>query len=119
MKKIMGMILFLSLALTAGCSSTPHWEIVMKTDYTYQQQLPLTIEINENSQPVEGLQVKATLEMEKMDHGEVDVTFEDQGNGQYIGQAALPMGGDWVAYIELTDGKQAMEQTQNLSFKEE
>jgi len=119
MKKWMGMLLFFSLVLIAGCGSTPHWEITMDTDYTYQGQLPLTIEINDNNQPIEGLQVKATLEMEKMDHGEVDITFDDQGNGQYVGQAALPMGGDWVAYIQLTNGKQTMEQTQTLFIKEE
>ncbi|HJV47330.1 MAG TPA: FixH family protein [Bacillota bacterium] len=97
----------LCIALVAGCSSSNNWDVKTEVPSLIKsgQSIPIKVIVKEHDQPVQGLDVKVFLEMKRMDHGNEQITLKDQGNGEYVGNATLPMGGDWVANIELkSDG---------------
>lgn len=98
--------------ILSGCSS-PNWEASIQPPAAFQsdQPLPLIVEINENGKPVTGLKVHAELEMTKMDHGTTEVDFKETDKGKYEGTVRLPMGGEWNAYLEMTNGNNTTEQT--------
>ncbi|GAX91395.1 FixH family protein [Effusibacillus lacus] len=118
MKKIAGFVLLAGILLT-GCGSDNDWvaNVQAPAQYIGEQELPITIEIKEQGQPVTGLQVKAQFEMKKMDHGKVEAMFTDGGNGTYTGKVKLPMGGEWLVNVNMSNGKRTEEQT--LQFKTE
>lgn len=104
MKKILLLMVVVLLAVT-GCSSKSQYVTTLQTPKSMKmgQEIPLTLQVQQNQQPATGLTISAQLEMKKMDHGTVEVTFREQGNGEYVAQAKLPMGGDWVAITTIND----------------
>lgn len=57
------------------------------------------------------------LKMKVMDHVQIEVLLHDNGNGIYQENFQLPMHGDWIADVNITNGKQKMEKA--ISFKAE
>jgi nitrogen fixation protein FixH len=112
---LMGIV---GLILT-GCSSSGHWQTAIKEKVNFKEgeKIPLVLEIKDHGKPVAGLVVKAILEMKTMDHGQIEVVLHDHGNGIYKENVQLPMDGDWIADVNITNGKQKMESA--LSFKAE
>lgn len=106
------------LVLT-GCSSTGTWQAAIKEKVNFSEgkKIPLVLEIKDHGKPIAGLAVKAILEMKTMDHGQIEVVLHDNGNGIYKENVQLPMDGDWIADVNITNGKQKMESA--LSFKVE
>ncbi len=100
-----------ALLLLAGCGGGTDWSATLQAppQFALGQELPLVLTVKADGKPVTGLVVKAQLEMKKMDHGTVEVVFAEKGEGVYEAKAKLPMGGDWVAVTEISDGKQTKE----------
>ncbi len=101
MKKLIAGILLLMLVL-AGCGSGSDFEVSLKEAPKYKagESFPVVIEILQNGKPASGLEFTAYLEMAKMDHGTLELNFEDKGNGIYESSVELPMAGEWIANIE-------------------
>lgn len=98
----------LFLLILAGCSSGSNYNVSVETAPKYKGDTPypFVIEVAEKGKPVEGLNITSTLEMAKMDHGSIEASFQDKGNGLFESSIALPMSGEWIANIVITkDGK--------------
>lgn len=105
MKRLIAGIMLLMLLIT-GCSSGSYYEFTLKQAPKSRagESYPVVIEILKDGKPAEGLEFTAYLEMAKMDHGSIELTFEDKGNGIYEASAELPMAGEWLANIEGESG---------------
>ncbi|WP_209124029.1 FixH family protein [Alkalihalobacillus sp. BA299] len=107
MKKIT--VLSLLLLFLFGCKSTSNIEAVLN----YQPQ-HLTdvfqVSITENEKPISDLQVVGTFEMAKMDHGSAELEFHEIDNGLYETNLDLPMDGDWVSNLTITQDEEDFEQ---------
>jgi hypothetical protein len=99
-KLIAGFMLL--MVLLSGCSSGSDYEITLKQAPKYKagESYQVVIEILQDGEPASGLEFSAFLEMAKMDHGSIELNFEDKGNGIYESSVELPMAGEWVANIE-------------------
>jgi len=118
MKKLQ-ILLFTFLLLLVGCGSGNMDVAVEKApDYKDGEPSEMTLLISHGDDPVSGLTVVATLEMAKMDHGVIEVHFDDQGDGLYSGEVELPMGGEWIATVELDNGKKTAEEIITFDVKE-
>ncbi|MED4730441.1 FixH family protein [Aneurinibacillus migulanus] len=81
------------------------------------QKLEYSVTIEKDGQPVRDADVIVHLEMADMDHGKNGFRGKMESPGIYKGQAVLPMGGDWIAYVNVkTDG---IETTRQFDFKAE
>ena len=102
------MLLFsLIIVLLVACSSDPV-EFTVDTAPKYKEDTayPFTIQVMKDGEPVAGMDVIAILEMEKMDHGKLEASFNDHLDGTYISEVTLPMPGEWIATIKgELDGK--------------
>lgn len=105
--------LLLLVLLLPACASEADWEARLEpaTPLVAMQDTELIMSIFAQGQPVTGLSIHAQLEMKRMDHGVVEVTFQEKGNGQYTATARLPMGGEWEAIATIFDGKHSKEQS--------
>lgn len=110
----------LSGLLLAGCSSGPDWTLSLEAPEKFVSGREITLKLNvqEKNKPVTGLQVSAQLEMKKMDHGTVDVDFQEKGDGVYEGKTMLEMGGEWTAIVRLSDKQQQKESIASFSIQE-
>lgn len=100
MKKMFGVIFMLLVLITTGCgSNNVEFSVETAPKYRADQSYPIVIKATEKNEPVGGLEIVATLEMLRMDHGLIEVFFTDNGDGTYEGEVALPMGGEWIANI--------------------
>lgn len=117
--KRLGLTVLLLLIL-AACSSSPKWEISIEKAPIYyaQESSTFVVQVTESGKPITGLRISAILEMERMDHGQITVQLEDQGEGIYAGLVALPMGGDWLAAFDVSNGKQMMEKVLHFTVAE-
>ena len=102
MKKLIAVFMLLMLVLLAGCSSGTDIEVTLKEAPKYKagETYPVVIEVLQDGEPAAGLDFVAYLEMAKMDHGTIELDFEDKGNGLYESSVELPMAGEWIANIE-------------------
>jgi hypothetical protein len=81
------------------------------------KKLEYTINVMKKGQPIVEADVVVHLEMKEMDHGKNGFRARMIEPGVYKGQAVLPMGGDWVAYVNVkTAGEEV---TRSFDFKAE
>lgn len=120
MKKLTAFCTFLLFILT-GCSSGSDYDITMKTapKYNGETDFPIVIEVSENGKPVEGLAITSFLEMAKMDHGTIEVKYQDKGNGLYESNVELPMAGEWIANFEAEKDGKSIEKMLNFDVQED
>lgn len=111
MKKNIVIIALFIIILFSGCSaSNLDFTVDTAPRYKADQSYPIVLKAIENGESISGLQLVATLEMARMDHGIIEVVFTDVGNGLYEGEVALPMGGEWIANIvAVKNGKEVEE----------
>lgn len=110
--------LLLGLLVATGCGPQAKWEALLSSStFDNHEKVPLSLKIMEGNNPVTGLQIKAVLGMKKMDHGTVEVTLDDNGEGVYSTMVKLPMGGTWVA--DLIMEKDGEMKEQSLEFNVE
>lgn len=107
MKKV---ILFaLLLMFMAGCGGAdPNFTVENSPSYKDGEPTEIILAAEENGEAVTGLNMIGELEMEKMDHGMVEVSFTDNGDGTYKGDVELPMGGEWLMEL-FVDGEETGE----------
>jgi len=106
MKRFIGIILILVFVL-AGCGGSK-MDVTVEEIPKYKNGIPypIVLSVMDGDEAVTGLEIIATLEMARMDHGTIEVVFSDIGDGTYEGEVELPMAGEWIANIVLTlDGK--------------
>ena len=120
MKKSFAALLLL-MVLLSGCSSAQDYQFTLKTapKYKAETSYPVVIEVLQNGKSVEGLKFSAFLEMAKMDHGSIQLDFEDKGNGLYESSVELPMAGEWIATLEGEDDQDAFEKVMTFEVEKE
>jgi hypothetical protein len=108
MKKAMRLTALLLLALLAGCSTDPEYNIEI-TKPIYQEQdkeMPFEIQVKEKDAGVTGLDVSAEFSMTNMDHGMTKVELTEGEDGKYSGNVELPMPGKYeILFILEKDGE--------------
>lgn len=120
MKKLFSICLLL-LIILSGCSASPNYEVTIDTapKYNGESNSPITFKVAEDGKPVKGLTVTAYLEMAKMDHGEIQVDFQDNGDGLYESSVELPMAGEWIANMEVEKDGEIFEKAITFDVEEE
>ncbi|MBU8908330.1 FixH family protein [Desertibacillus haloalkaliphilus] len=105
------MFTLLLLPMVVACSATGDYEATIEEVPVYDagESSLISILITDNEEAAAGLSASAFLEMSQMDHGVIEVQFDDQGNGLYESDVALPMGGEWLVTITITDGDHVAE----------
>lgn len=76
------------------------------------------VKVTESEEDVSGLTLTASLEMAKMDHGSIDVSFVDNGDGTYTGDVELSMAGEWIADIRADKDGKIIEDVLTFDVKE-
>lgn len=108
MKRFIFFILMISVVLVGCGGGKMDISVVEAPKYKDGVSYPLVLSIMDDGTPVESLDVIATLEMARMDHGLIEVIFKEKEPGIYEGEVKLPMAGEWIANIVITeDGKTA------------
>lgn len=107
MKKIW--IALILLLFVAGCGGNSY-SLEVQNEPVYKEGEPTEIileAVDDNGETVTGLAIKGHLEMERMDHGTMTVSFTDNGDGTYSGEVIFPMGGEWIMSANVEkDGKE-------------
>ncbi|WP_438316481.1 FixH family protein [Sporosarcina sp. FA9] len=103
MKKLIFVVMFMLLVIS-GCDSNKMVVSLEKApEYTGGVISEFVVKIKEADNAVTGLDVIATLEMAKMDHGVIEVVMVDTGDGSYAGDVELPMAGEWIADVKVNN----------------
>lgn len=115
MKKALTFILIVGMLLMSACGGGKM--AVSITDvptYKAGETSPITLSIQDGSEAVTDATVIGSLEMARMDHGTIEIAFENNGDGSYAGEVELPMGGEWIMDVSIVvDGKKS---TSTLTF---
>jgi len=119
MKRLIAIILVLGLVL-AGCGGAK-MDVALEETPKYKDgvEFPIVLSVAEGDEAVTGLDIVATLEMARMDHGIIEVVFTDQGDGTYSGEVALPMAGEWIADVEMNQEGNTFDETLTFDVHEE
>ena len=112
-------ITFLGLIMLTSCGSSPEFKVDTAPKYKVDVTYPIILSATENGDAVTGLDIVATLEMAKMDHGVIKVEFDDNGDGTYTGEVELPMGGEWIANVEAEQDGKTYDDMLTFDVKEE
>lgn len=106
MKRLVGFLVFISILLSACGGGKMDISVVEVPKYKDGVSYPFVISVMKNDEGVNNLEIVATLEMARMDHGIIEVVFSEKGEGIYEGEVELPMAGEWIANVVITqDGK--------------
>lgn len=76
-----------------------------------------TVKITKDNHPLENAEVVVLLEMAEMDHGKNGFRGKMTEPGVYKGEAVLPMGGEWIAYVRVKTAD--LETTKEFYFEAE
>lgn len=115
--KFKWILFMIGLLLIGGCGKSPDWQVslIASGELKEGESLPLTLEVKKKGQPVHGLHIDAVLEMQRMNHGTVEVQFTEKGEGVYEGSAILSMPGDWTGNLVISDTKHTDEVSINFT----
>lgn len=119
MKKIAFILTTLLLLMLAACSSNSDVEVEIKKLY-FQGESPSTFEVkvSENDEALNELNIKAELSMVNMDHGKVEVQFEEVGEGVYASEIQLPMAGEWEIVFNIDRNGTLIEKVMQYDVEE-
>lgn len=119
MKRLIGMLIMIGIIL-AGCGSSA-LDVSLEETPKYKDgvEYPISLSVQDGDGKVTDLEIVATLEMARMDHGVIEVVFTDQGDGIYTGEVALPMAGEWIADLELSQDGDITEEVLTFDVEEE
>lgn len=89
--------------LLVGCSANQNIEIETTKPLTFSKdkEMPFEFKVTEDDKAVTDLKIKAELSMVEMDHGTVDLSFEEKEAGVYSSKVELTMPGDWEAVFTI------------------
>lgn len=111
MKRLVSLMIVVSLFLAACGGGSFDVSVEEPPVYEDGVEYPFVISVTDGGEGIEGLDILATLEMARMDHGIIEVHFTDAGGGIYEGEVALPMGGEWIANLEIDEDGKVSEET--------
>lgn len=116
MKKLLTFLM--GLFVLSGCGgSNYNVELVDTPVFIPDTASKVSFKVMEGESPSTGLEVKASFEMEKMDHGSIAVNLKEQGEGIYGGEVMLPMEGDWQALLTISNGSDETEKLVTFTVK--
>lgn len=116
MKKILTFLM--GLFVLSGCGGSNYTvELADNPVFIPDTASKVSFKIVEDEKPSTGLDVKASFEMEKMDHGSIAVSLKEQGEGIYGGEVMLPMEGDWQALLTISNGSDTKEELVTFTVK--
>lgn len=90
-------------------------QFVKPDEITSGQKVEYTVKLMKDNQPINNADVTVSLEMVEMDHGKNGFRGKMTEPGVYKGEAVLPMGGDWAAYVKVDAAGQKV--TKSFDFK--
>lgn len=90
-------------------------EFIKPDQVTSGKLLEYTVKIKKDNQPLENAEVLVSLEMVEMDHGKNGFRGKMTEPGVYKGEAVLPMGGEWSAYVKVKSPD--IETTKSFTFE--
>jgi hypothetical protein len=120
MKKAMRLTALLLLAILAGCSADPEYNIEV-TKPIYQladKEMPFEIKVTEKDEAATGLNVSAEFSMTNMDHGTTEVELTEEEDGIYSGKVELPMTGKYEIFFVLEKDEKKAEKVINYEVKQ-
>jgi hypothetical protein len=120
MKKAMRLTALLLLAILAGCSADPEYNIEV-TKPIYQladKEMPFEIKVTEKDGAATGLNVSAEFSMTNMDHGTTEVELTEEEDGIYSGKVELPMTGKYEIFFVLEKDEKKAERVINYEVKQ-
>lgn len=105
-------VIILFLMILSACNKTPEWQISIELEPFYKEgaPAPFVINITENEKEATELTVVASFEMERMDHGTVEVKLKEKSAGVYEGLVELPMSGDYIVVLTIQNENQQKEE---------
>lgn len=107
------------MLLIAGCGGgSIDFSVETPPKYKDGEAYEMVVKAEDNGESVTGLNMIATLEMAKMDHGIIEVVFSDNGDGTYVGEVELPMAGEWIAALEAEEDGEVYETTLTFDVTE-
>src|SRR5690625_143609 len=118
MKRLIFFLLIISVVLTGCGGGNVDISVVEAPKYKDGVSYPFVISIEDKDKAVTDLDVVATLEMARMDHGTIEVIFSENEAGIYEGDVELPMAGEWIANIIITEDGKTTEKTIEFEVNE-
>lgn len=110
MKKWILMLNLLTfMIVTAGCSTNSDWLAYIEQE-PVNKDSALIISIKNGGNPVSDLDVIGIFEMTQMDHGVFEIPFVEQESGIYKAQLELPMLGEWISALTMSNGEETVHQ---------
>lgn len=107
MKKLFMSAIGILLLLVSACGAD-NLNVTVEEDLFVKKDKPssFAIKVTDDNGPVEDLEIEASFSMLDMDHGTVEVSFDEQEKGIYSTEVELPMAGDWeIVFTINQDGK--------------
>lgn len=97
--------------LLAACNKAGNYTMDLMNEPNYErgEKTTFVFRVVENGDPVKDLEITALLEMNRMDHGHIEVDFVHVGDGTYEGEAELAMPGEWIATMTIVSGSDEFE----------
>ncbi|MGG0719003.1 FixH family protein [Robertmurraya massiliosenegalensis] len=89
-------------------------DLYVQTDNTSE----FVIKVADENGPVTGLEINADLTMSDMDHGQVEATFEELGEGVYSTEVELSMAGKWEMVFSFDHNGKSIEKVITYEVKE-
>ncbi|MCP8971009.1 FixH family protein [Ectobacillus ponti] len=106
--KRLSMVLLLGMLLV-GCGKEDYKISVSKSPFFKQgTAVPFVIAVEKDGKKAESLDITGHLEMVKMDHGEIPVTFQETAAGTYESKVTLPMEGEWECVVDIGKSEQVV-----------
>ena len=118
MKKLILSILITMLVVSGCGASQIEIEVDKVPDFVKGKESNFILKVTEGEELKTGLSITAKLEMAKMDHGVIEVSLEEVREGFYKGEVTLPMGGDWIADIQIDSSDGLVEEVVTLKVQE-
>lgn len=111
--------LLIALLIVTGCSSVAlNFTMEQAPEFQKGELSEFIVKVMEGDKGATGLSITALFEMEKMDHGIIEVPLEDIGNGLYKGSVELAMAGDWLVEFRAESGNTIIEEILTFEVKE-
>lgn len=112
--------MILLLAILAGCGTDKDWKVEVTKDLYYQKdkETSFQIKVTDDNKTVKDLKVNAEFSMANMDHGSESIPLQEEKNGLYSGNIALPMNGDYEIVLSLEKDGEKVEKVIKETVKE-
>lgn len=118
MKKILFTFVALLFLLSACNQDSISVEIEKELYFQKNHTSEFVIKVADDNGPITGLEINADLTMSDMDHGQVEVTFEELGEGVYSTEVELSMAGKWEIVFSFEHNGKPIEKVITYEVKE-